>query len=73
MCTPELGIATEAWSPLGRGGCLDDPLLVERARAYAKSPAQIVLRWHVDNGIIAIPKSVTPARIGENIAIDDLS
>ncbi len=67
----ELGIATEAWSPLGRGACLAEPVIVDLARKYSRSPAQIVLRWHVDNGVIAIPKSVTPARIRENLAIED--
>ena len=69
----ERGIATEAWSPLGRGALLDDPLLVELARTYRKTPAQVVLRWHVDSGVVVIPKSVTPSRIRENIAIADFT
>ncbi|PKW13096.1 aldo/keto reductase [Saccharopolyspora spinosa] len=68
----EHGIATEAWSPLGRGkGLLDDASLGALAEKYDKSPAQIVLRWQVQLGNIAIPKSVTPSRIKENIEVFD--
>jgi 2,5-diketo-D-gluconate reductase A len=67
----EHGIATEAWSPLGRGALLDDPTLAELARQYGKSPAQIVLRWHLDSGNVVIPKSATPARIRENFSVFD--
>jgi 2,5-diketo-D-gluconate reductase A len=64
------GIATEAWSPLGSGkGLLDDQILAVLAAKHGKSPAQVVLRWHIQLGNIAIPKSVTPARIAENIDI----
>ena len=66
------GIATEAWSPLGQGkGLLDDATLGEVARKHNKTPAQVVLRWHLQLGNIAIPKSVTPARIVENFDIFD--
>lgn len=66
------GIATEAWSPLGSGkGLLDDQILAVLAAKHGKSPAQVVLRWHIQLGNIAIPKSVTPARIAENIDIFD--
>ncbi|MER5969062.1 aldo/keto reductase [Streptomyces sp. NPDC002055] len=62
------GIATEAWSPIGSGkGLLDDPKLGEIARKHGRSPAQIVLRWHLQLGNVVIPKSVTPSRIKENI------
>ena len=67
----EHGIATEAWSPLAQGEVLADPLVVELARRYRKTPAQIVLRWHVELGNVVIPKSVTPSRIRENIGIFD--
>ena len=67
----EHGIATEAWSPLGRGTTLADPTVVEIARAHDKTPAQIVLGWHLALGNIAIPKSVHPARIRENFASFD--
>lgn len=65
----EFGIATEAWSPLGQGGeILKDPVIVEIAGKHGISPAQVVLAWHLAKGIVAIPKSVTPARIAENFA-----
>lgn len=65
----ELGIVTEAWSPLGQGGeLLKDPVIVEIAGKHGVSPAQAVLAWHLAKGIVAIPKSVTPARIAENFA-----
>jgi len=68
----ELGIATEAWSPLARGGALlRDPLITGLAEKYGKTAAQVVLRWHVELGNVVIPKSVTPARIAENFAIFD--
>ena len=66
------GIVTEAWAPIGQGkGLLEDPAIKEMAERYGKSPAQVVLRWHVQIGDIAIPKSVTPARIRENIDVFD--
>ncbi|MFE2444115.1 aldo/keto reductase [Stenotrophomonas sp. NPDC087984] len=65
-------IATEAWSPLGQGkGLLDDPKLAAIAHKHGKSPAQVVLRWHLDLGNVVIPKSVTPSRIQENIDVFD--
>jgi 2,5-diketo-D-gluconate reductase A len=65
-------IAIEAWSPLARGGeLLRDPVVVSIAEAAGKTPAQVVLRWHIQRGDIIFPKSVTPARIGENIDIFD--
>lgn len=65
------GIATEAWSPLGQGQVLHEPLIRSLAAAYGKSPAQIVLRWHIQQGNIVIPKSVTPDRIRQNIEVFD--
>jgi 2,5-diketo-D-gluconate reductase A len=65
-------IAVEAWSPLARGGnLLADPALVSVAEAVRKTPAQVVLRWHIQRGDIVFPKSVTPARIRQNIDIFD--
>jgi 2,5-diketo-D-gluconate reductase A len=65
-------IAVEAWSPLARGGkLLAEPAIVSIASKVAKSPAQVVLRWHVERGDIVFPKSVTPARIRENFGIFD--
>ncbi len=64
------GIATEAWSPLGQGrGLLDDPVLARVGAKHGKSPAQVVLRWHLQLGNIVIPKSVTPSRIRENFDV----
>ena len=64
------GIVTEAWSPLGKGRILEDRTLRAIAAKHGKTPAQIILRWHLENGIVAIPKSVTPARIRANFDID---
>ncbi|GAA2303529.1 aldo/keto reductase [Streptomyces violaceusniger] len=65
-------IATEAWSPLGQGkGLLEDPKLAAIGEKHGKSPAQVVLRWHLDLGNVVIPKSVTPSRIKENIDVFD--
>jgi len=64
-------IAVEAWSPLGQGNCLSDPTIDAIARRAAKTPAQVVLRWHIERGDIIFPKSVTPERIKENIDIFD--
>jgi 2,5-diketo-D-gluconate reductase A len=64
------GIATEAWAPLGRGsGVLDDPVVRAVATRHGVTPAQVVLRWHLDLGNVVIPKSVTPSRIAENIDV----
>ncbi|WP_019200772.1 aldo/keto reductase [Tsukamurella sp. 1534] len=62
----EHGIATEAWSPLGQGESLSDPVITEIAAAHGVTPAQAILRWHIQLGNVVIPKSVTPARIAEN-------
>jgi 2,5-diketo-D-gluconate reductase A len=62
-------IAVEAWSPIAQGLVLTDPTLDEIARRVGKTPAQVVLRWHIERGDIVFPKSVTPERIKENIAI----
>jgi 2,5-diketo-D-gluconate reductase A len=69
----EHGIATEAWSPLAQGAILDDPVVGELASAHGRTPAQIVLRWHVQLGNVVIPKSVTPKRIEENAQIFDFA
>jgi 2,5-diketo-D-gluconate reductase A len=65
----EHNIATEAWSPLGKGQFLDDPTIEQIAAAHGRTPAQIVLRWHIELGNVVIPKSVTPERIEENFAL----
>ena len=66
-----LGIATQSWSPLGQGKLLEDPTIAKVAAKHGKTPAQTIIRWHLDNGLIVIPKSVTPSRIQDNIAVFD--
>lgn len=65
------GIATESWSPLGQGKLLDDPALTAIAKKHRKTTAQVILRWHLENGLIAIPKSTHEPRIRENFALFD--
>ena len=67
----EHGILTEAWSPLAQGELLDDPAVKEIAEAHGRTPAQVILRWHIELGNVVIPKSVTPERISENIEVFD--
>jgi 2,5-diketo-D-gluconate reductase A len=80
-----LGIATQAWSPLGgvyvysapedeaSKSALSDPVITGIAAKYGKTAAQVVLRWHVDSGRSAIPKSVRPERIAENLDVFDFA
>jgi 2,5-diketo-D-gluconate reductase A len=65
------GIATEAWSPLAQGELLGDETIVGIAEDHGKTPAQAVLRWHLQVGNVVIPKSVTPERIRENLDLFD--
>jgi 2,5-diketo-D-gluconate reductase A len=65
------GIATQAWSPIAQGAVLDDPAITAIADKLGKSPAQVVLRWHIERGTIVFPKSTTPARIKENFELFD--
>jgi 2,5-diketo-D-gluconate reductase A len=65
------GIAVEAWSPIGQGLELDDPVIGSIAERVGKSPAQVVLRWHIQRGDIIFPKSVTPSRVREDFDIFD--
>jgi 2,5-diketo-D-gluconate reductase A len=76
----EHGILSQAWSPIGgitfyrdgsHGSTLEDPTIKEIASTYGKTPAQVMLRWHLDQGRSAIPKSVTPSRISENLDVFD--
>lgn len=67
----EHDIATEAWSPIAQGQVLDDSVVTRIAEATGKTPAQVVLRWHIQRGDIVFPKSVTPKRIEENFALFD--
>ena len=66
-----LGVATEAWSPLGQGSLLEHPTLVGLAEAHGKTPAQVLIRWHIQIGNIVIPKSVNPERIVRNFDVFD--
>jgi 2,5-diketo-D-gluconate reductase A len=63
------GIATEAWSPLAQGAVLADAAVVDIAASHGVTPAQTILRWHLQQGRIIIPKSVTPQRIRENLDV----
>jgi 2,5-diketo-D-gluconate reductase A len=65
------GIATQAWSPIAQGGVLGDPVVTGIADKLGRSPAQAVLRWHIERGNIVFPKSTTPARIEENFELFD--
>lgn len=67
----ESGIKTESWSPLGRATFLADPVIAGIAAKHGKTATQVVIRWHLDNGLIVIPKSVRPERLKENIAVFD--
>ncbi len=67
----ELGIVTEAWSPLAQGAVLDDPAIVDIARSHSRTPAQVVIRWHLQMGNVVFPKTVTPERIVENFDVFD--
>ncbi|HET9859852.1 MAG TPA: aldo/keto reductase [Nocardioidaceae bacterium] len=70
----ELGVLTEAWAPIARGGALlEDPVITALADKHARTPAQVVLRWHIELGNVVIPKSVTPARVAENFSIFDFT
>ncbi len=69
----DLGIVTEAWSPLAQGKVLDDPAITEIAEAHGKTPGQVVIRWHLQLANVVIPKSVTPERIEQNFDVFDFS
>lgn len=66
-------IRIESWSPLGRGALVTEPELAAIAEKHGKTVAQVILRWHLDQGLIVIPKSVTPSRIAENFAVLDFT
>jgi 2,5-diketo-D-gluconate reductase A len=65
------GIATEAWSPIAQGAVLDDPVITQIADKLDRTPAQVVLRWHIQRDSIVFPKSTTPSRIEENFELFD--
>jgi 2,5-diketo-D-gluconate reductase A len=69
-CAANGGIAIESWSPLGRGGeLLEDPVITTIAEELGATPAQVVIRWHIEHGLIVIPKSATPSRIPQNLDV----
>ncbi|BCI65810.1 aldo/keto reductase [Acetobacter aceti] len=65
------GILTEAWSPLGQGQTLSNPVIEAIAKKHERTAAQIIIRWHIQNQFVVIPKSVTPSRLDENLAVFD--
>lgn len=64
-------IVTQSWSPLGQGTLLENPVVAGVAAKHGRTPAQVIIRWHIDNGLVVIPKSVTPSRIEENFKVFD--
>ncbi|GEN82713.1 glyoxal reductase [Sporosarcina luteola] len=71
FCKENSSMVVTSWSPLARGGLLDNALLQEIGEKYGKTAAQIIIRWHLQNGLVVIPKSVTPERIQSNIDVND--
>lgn len=67
----ERGIVTQSWSPLGQGRLLADPVIGAVADKHGRTPAQVIIRWHIQSGLVVIPKSVTPSRIKENFQVFD--
>lgn len=65
------GIKTESWSPLGRGDVLESGVIKEIAQKHGRTPGQVTIRWHIENGLIVIPKSANPQRIAENFDVFD--
>lgn len=65
------GIAVTSWSPLARGQLMEEPTLQQIGLTYGKTPAQVIIRWHLQHGLVVIPKSVTPERILSNINVND--
>lgn len=68
-----LGIRTESWSPLGQGSALTDPVITSIAQKHQRTPAQVIIRWHVQQHLVVIPKSITPERISANAAVFDFA
>ncbi len=69
----KLEIATQSWSPLGQGKLIDHPVIGGIAKKHGKTPAQTIIRWHMDSGLVVIPKSITPSRIEENFQVFDFA
>jgi 2,5-diketo-D-gluconate reductase A len=66
-------IVTQSWSPLGQGKLLDHPVIGKIAAKHSRTPAQVIIRWHIESGLVVIPKSVTPSRIEENFKVFDFT
>ena len=69
----ENNIITTSWSPLGRGGALSDPAIAQIARKHGRTPAQVIIRWHIENGLTVIPKSSSRSRQAENLDVFGLA
>lgn len=69
----ELGVVTESWSPLGQGKVLADPVIGKIAAKHGKTPAQTIIRWHLDSGMMVIPKSANPERLRQNFDVFDFA
>lgn len=69
----EKGISIESWSPLGRGNLIGDTVIEGIASKYGKTFGQVVIRWHIDQGLIVIPKTANPARLAENFGVFDFT
>ncbi|HEY0211975.1 MAG TPA: aldo/keto reductase [Paenirhodobacter sp.] len=69
----DLGMAFVSYGPLGSGQLLDNPVVVGLARAHDRTPGQVILRWHLQQGLVAIPRSSNPDRVRQNIAITDFA
>ncbi len=67
------GVAVQSWSPLGQGALLGDPLLAALAEKHGRTVAQVILRWHLQNGLIVIPKTMRAARMRENLDVLDFA
>jgi diketogulonate reductase-like aldo/keto reductase len=67
----EMGIVTESWSPLGRAADLDNTTITEIATRLDRTPAQVIIRWHLQQGFVVIPKSIRPERIRANLDVFD--
>jgi len=69
----ELGILIEPWSPLGQGNVMDSPTVLDIAARHGKTPSQVILRWHIEQGFVVTPRSGTPSHIDENLDVFDFS
>ena len=66
-----MGIATQSWSPLGQGDAMDNDVVNGLAEKLGRTPAQVVLRWHIDNGLLVIPKASSEEHMRDNFGVLD--